>query len=106
MLEYLNKAWSSREIEYFIYETEKVLNHIKDNPYMYKVSKKKKNVRKGFVTKHNSFYYRVKPRNKEIEVIKAVIQKYHHFKKTKKDKKLLYLYHDTNITGHIKIKCT
>ena len=33
---------------------------------MFEVSKKYKNVRKGYVTKHNAIFYRIKPRKKEI----------------------------------------
>ena len=69
VLDYLSKEWSLREIENFVNETETVLDQIKEHPYMFKASRKKKNVRKGFVTKHNSLYYRVKPRKKEIELI-------------------------------------
>jgi hypothetical protein len=36
---------------------------------MFKASKKKKSVRKGFITEHNSLYYQVKPRKREIELI-------------------------------------
>jgi len=36
---------------------------------MFKTSEKKKNIRKGFVTKHTSLYYRVKPRKKSIELL-------------------------------------
>lgn len=69
VLDYLFEAWTIREIENFVDETERVLNQIQDNPYMFKVSKTSKNVRKGFLTEHNSLYYRIKPRKKEIELL-------------------------------------
>ena len=36
---------------------------------MFEESRKKKNVRKGFVTKHNTLYYRVRPRKKELQLL-------------------------------------
>jgi hypothetical protein len=36
---------------------------------MFQASRKKKNVRKGLITKHNTLYYRIKPRKKELELI-------------------------------------
>jgi hypothetical protein len=36
---------------------------------MFQSSRKKKNIRRGFITKHNSLYYRIKPRKKELELL-------------------------------------
>jgi hypothetical protein len=36
---------------------------------MFEESKKKKNVRKGLISKHNTLYYRVKPRKKELQLL-------------------------------------
>ena len=69
ILDYLLKNWTIKEVENFIYKTEHTLAQIAENPYMFKASKKMKNVRKGLLTKHNSLYYRVKPRKKVIELI-------------------------------------
>jgi len=69
VLEYLEEAWTKKEIQNFIDEVEKVISQIITDPYMFEASRKKKNVRKGFVTKHNTLYYRVKPRKKEVELI-------------------------------------
>lgn len=69
VLDYLSEAWTRREVENFIYETEHTIAQITKNPQMFKASKKKKNVRKGFTTKYNSLYYRIKPRKKEIALI-------------------------------------
>jgi hypothetical protein len=46
-----------------------LLEQIKSNPEMFLASRKKKNVQKGLITKHNTLYYRIKPRKKEIELI-------------------------------------
>ncbi len=69
VLAYLKEAWTKREIQNFVDEVEKVINQIIADPYMFEASRKKKNVRKGFVTKHSTLYYRVKPIKKEIELI-------------------------------------
>ncbi len=69
ILEYLGKKWSEKEIGNFIYEVESVTKQISENPYMFKVSKIKRNVRKAIITEHNSLFYRIKPRKKEIELL-------------------------------------
>lgn len=69
LLEYLSNAWTLKEVENFIYKTENTIAQITDNPYMFKASKKIKNVRKGFITEYNSLYYRVKAQKNEIELI-------------------------------------
>jgi plasmid stabilization system protein ParE len=69
VLEYLEEAWTKKEIQNFVDEVEKVIGQITSEPYMFEATRKKKNVRKGFVTKHNTLYYRVKPRKKELELI-------------------------------------
>jgi plasmid stabilization system protein ParE len=66
VLEYLHENWGIKEIENFINQTDDVLEGIANNPQMFIESPKKKNVHKGFVTKHNSLFYKVKPRKKEI----------------------------------------
>ena len=53
----------------FINEVESLLDQIKQSPEMFEESRKKKNVRKGFVTKHNTLYYRVRPRKKELQLL-------------------------------------
>jgi hypothetical protein len=65
----LVEKWTIREIKNFGNEVENVLSQIAENPYMFLATRKSKNIRKGFVTKHNALYYRVKPRKKEIELI-------------------------------------
>ncbi|MBK8806438.1 MAG: type II toxin-antitoxin system RelE/ParE family toxin [Bacteroidales bacterium] len=66
VLEYLEEHWSIQEVERFIKKTESVLNAIQEQPLMYVKSTKKKNVCKALITKHNSFFYYIKPLKKEI----------------------------------------
>jgi len=69
VLDFIDKQWTTNEGENFIYKTEHTISQIAVNPYLFKASKKKKSVRKGFITEHNSLYYRVKPKKEEIELI-------------------------------------
>ncbi|NOR74901.1 MAG: hypothetical protein GQ525_07060 [Draconibacterium sp.] len=66
ILNYLLSNWGSKEVNKFITQTNKVLKLIELNPQMFIESSKKRNVRKGFVTKHNSIFYQIKPRKKKI----------------------------------------
>ena len=69
VLDHLAENWTIREVESFINEVESLLTKIANNPEMFQASGKKKNVRKGLITKHNTLYYRIKPRKKELELI-------------------------------------
>ena len=69
VLDYLAENWTKREVVNFINEVENLLNQITNNPEMFQASRKKKNVRKALITKHNTLYYRIKPRKKELELI-------------------------------------
>jgi plasmid stabilization system protein ParE len=69
VLDHLARHWNIKEVENFISEVEHILEQIKSNPEMFQASRKKKNVRKGLITKHNTLYYRIKPRKKELELI-------------------------------------
>jgi plasmid stabilization system protein ParE len=69
ILDHLSEKWTIREVRNFADDVENVLNQIAVSPYMFEASGRSKNVRKGFVTKHNALYYRIKPRKKEIELI-------------------------------------
>ena len=69
IIEFLETTWTIKEIQTFILLVEKAFNQIKENPYMFEASGKKKNIRKGFITLHISLYYRIKPKKKEIELL-------------------------------------
>ena len=66
ILEYIYKGWGAKEVNNFIDKTDSVLESIAENPQMFVESTRKKNVRKGFVTKHNSLFYKIRPRKEEI----------------------------------------
>jgi plasmid stabilization system protein ParE len=69
VLKYLHENWSVKEVDYFINQTDDVLEGIVNNPQMFIESIKQKSVYKAFVTKHNSLFYKVKPRKKEIVLL-------------------------------------
>ena|SRR5690554_481115 len=66
VLDYLHENWGLNEVKNFVDKTEEVLGVIKKHPKTFVESPRKRNVRKGFVTKHNSLFYKVKPYKKEI----------------------------------------
>ncbi len=69
VLDYLEEAWTKNEVQNFADEVEKVLNQIAENPGMFEASRKKKNIRKAYITRHNTLYYRIKPIKKELELL-------------------------------------
>jgi plasmid stabilization system protein ParE len=69
VLDYLEENWTKKEVQNYGDKVEKVLSRISENPEMFEASKKKKNIRKGFITSYNALYYRVKPNKKELELL-------------------------------------
>ncbi|MCD6598013.1 MAG: type II toxin-antitoxin system RelE/ParE family toxin [Bacteroidales bacterium] len=67
--DYLQEELGERVVNDFTTEVQKVIEQIDKMPNMFEVSKKYKNVIKGFVTEQNTLYYRIKPRKKEIELL-------------------------------------
>lgn len=57
VLTYLHENWGINEVKNFIDKTEKVVSLIKSHPQIFTESSRKKNIRKGFVSKHNSLFY-------------------------------------------------
>lgn len=69
VLDHLEKNWTEREVQNFINEVETLLKQIKQHPGMFEESRKKRNVRRGFITKQNTLFYRIKPRKKELHLL-------------------------------------
>lgn len=69
ILDHLEEAWTEKEIQNFINEVNDLLEQIRHNPEMFQQSRGKKDIRKGFVTKHNTLYYRVRSRKKELQLL-------------------------------------
>jgi plasmid stabilization system protein ParE len=70
IVDFLNEKWTKKEVDAFAEQTDKVIEQIAENPYMFVATEKRKNVRKGLVNKLVSLFYRVKPRKKEIELLR------------------------------------
>ena len=66
----INERRSKKEVEKFVEQTDKVIEQITDNPNMFIATDKRKDVRKGFVNKLVSLYYKVYPRKKEIVILR------------------------------------
>jgi plasmid stabilization system protein ParE len=69
VVDYLKEEWGDNLIKDFACKVENVIAQIKDNPEMFEASNRYKYVRKGLITKHNTLFYRIKPRKKEIELL-------------------------------------
>lgn len=69
VLDYLDKNWTKKEILQFYRKTELVLKAIKRNPGIFPVSIKNHKVRKAFVDKNNSFFYKVDSYNQKIYLL-------------------------------------
>lgn len=69
IIDYLFENWTVKEINKFETQTTKTIELIKQNPYMFQASEERKNVRKGFVNKLVSIYYRISTEKNEIELL-------------------------------------
>jgi plasmid stabilization system protein ParE len=67
--DYLQEKWGETVVRNFADEVDRVIEEVTENPYMFEVSKKYKNVRRGFIMEYNTMFYRIKPRKKEIEIL-------------------------------------
>jgi plasmid stabilization system protein ParE len=63
---YLQEHWTEKEIINFIARTEDIIKNISNNPYLYRVSKKK-NIHEAIITKHNILLY--KHDGKRVELL-------------------------------------
>lgn len=67
--DYLKDEWGDAVFYRFSADAKKVIDQISETPNMFEASKKYKNVRRGFITEHNTLFYRIKPKKKEIELL-------------------------------------
>jgi len=71
IIENLLERWSKKQVDEFINQTNKTIEQIQQNPYMYQqVSDKNKHIRKGFVNRFTSMFYQVRPKKEEINILK------------------------------------
>ena len=69
IIDFLAINWTKKEINNFVSETEHTIELIKSNPFLFKKYSKFENVRKGYINKFISLYYRVSEVNKEVELL-------------------------------------
>ena len=70
IIDFLSENWTKKEIDKFITEVDSIIEQIQENPYMYQATNERKNLRKGFVNKLISLFYRVQLEKDEIELLK------------------------------------
>jgi plasmid stabilization system protein ParE len=69
IVEYLQNAWTEKEVTKFINRTTEIIAALKRYPEMCRPSAKRKNVRIAILNKHTQLVYHYKPRNKQIEIL-------------------------------------
>ena len=69
ILDYLTENWTFNEIERFIENVDSIIIHIATFPEIFPISNKGKGIRKGFITKDISLYYKLDARRKEIVLL-------------------------------------
>ncbi len=67
IVKYLENNWSEKEIQNFVRKAHKVIRQIERNPYQFEASRFHQ-VRKAFITKHNSLLYFVNEDEQIIEL--------------------------------------
>jgi len=58
--DFILQKWSLKEVKKFTSITSSTILAIAKNPELFAASKHKKEIRKGFITKHTSLLYRIK----------------------------------------------
>lgn len=59
IVEYIEKEFSQKEVDFFILEVYGVISHITSYPKMYPVSRKNKKIRKATITKQCCLLYKI-----------------------------------------------
>ena len=79
VIEYLKENWTDKQIKNFVSETERVINLIAKNPYLFRASEKE-SIFEAIITKHNLLLYQLNDETKEVELL-AVFDTRQHPKK-------------------------
>jgi plasmid stabilization system protein ParE len=64
--DFILEKWSNKEVKKFNDIASDTILKIAKNPELFIASKQKKNIRKGFITKHTSLLYKIKPGTIEL----------------------------------------
>ena len=69
IIDYLEKNWSEKEILNFVNESDKFFETLSLHPEILQKTNKQKNVYRGPINRLTILTYRVKPLNKQIELV-------------------------------------
>ena len=68
VIDYLSENWTDREIEFFVKETNHLIQLISKNPYLFR-SSEKENIFEAVITKQNLLLYQLDLNNKTVELL-------------------------------------
>ena len=68
VIDYLAENWTEREIEFFVKETNHVVQLISKNPYLFR-SSEKENIFEAVITKHNLLLYQLDLNKKTVQLL-------------------------------------
>lgn len=69
-IEYLEAAWTEREVQNFIDAVKRRVILLSSNPYLGTLTNKRKNIRKSVIHRRVILFYRLQQTKKEIELIR------------------------------------
>jgi plasmid stabilization system protein ParE len=69
VIDYLKERWTEKEAKKFVTITENTINHISQNPYLFKGSEKD-NLREAVITKQNILLYQI---NESLKIVELLI---------------------------------
>ncbi len=69
ILDYIGEKFSDVEIQKFVRRTLSILEHITQNPSMFRLSEKGKNKHIVVISKQTTLYYRHRQHKKEVELL-------------------------------------
>lgn len=68
VIEYLQRKWTNKQIQYFVERTDKTVRLLAINPYMFRGSEKE-NLHEVLITKHNLLLYQISSKEKKVELL-------------------------------------
>lgn len=69
IIKYLEENWTEKELKKFAQSLERRINLIAIRPQIFPISRKKNEIRRSVLDKHNTIYYRVHVKNKLVEIL-------------------------------------
>ena len=69
IIDYLETNFTEREVRKFVRQSNEFFALLSEYPEMLEVTGRRKHVHRGPINKHTILTYRIKPRNKQIELI-------------------------------------